>query len=141
MGRCAKPIPFIRARYNLAEGGDAGDGAAEDEGVDLVGSFVGSYALQVAHVAHGRVVEGDAVATEHGAGFAGDLYSLPDVVELAEGDVLGLQGARLLHPADVEREERSFAHLDQHVREFLLYELERGDGSSELLPLLRVSQR
>src|SRR5215212_9467323 len=116
MGRCAKPIPFIRARYHLAEGGDAGDGAAEDQGVDLVRSLVGSYALQVAHVAHGRVVEGYAVAAEHGAGLAGDLYRLPDVVELTEGDLLGLQGARVFHPADVKREERAYAHLDQNIR-------------------------
>jgi hypothetical protein len=37
----------------LAEGWHAGDGVAEDEGVDLVGALVGPHALQVAHVPHG----------------------------------------------------------------------------------------
>src|SRR5687768_8741025 len=103
----------------LPEGGDSGYGSAQDQGVDLVRSFVGSHALQVAHVAHGRIVEGDAVAAEHGAGFAGYLYSLPYVVELAEGDLLGLERARVFHPTDVEREERALAHLYEHVRELL----------------------
>src|SRR5688500_9464144 len=107
----------------------------------LVRSFIGPHALQVAHVAHGRVVERDAVATEDGAGLACDLYGLPDVVELAERYVLGPKRASILHPAYVEREERPLADLDQHVRELLLHQLERCYGPSELLPLLGVGQR
>src|SRR5215210_6929775 len=128
-------------RFVLAEGRDAGDGTAEDKGMDLVRSLVGPHALQVAHVAHGRGVERDTVAAERGAGLGGDLYRLPDVVELAEADLLGLQRARVFHPSYMKREERSLADLDQHVRELLLHELERGYGPSELLPLLRVGQR
>src|SRR5215204_7445147 len=134
-----------RSRTSLqtasAERRDACDGAAEDQGVHLVRALVGSYALQVAHVAHRGIVERNAVATEDGAGFAGYLYGLPDVVELAEAYVLGPEGARVLHPAYVQREERSFADFDQHVRQLLLDELEGGYGPPELFPLLRVVQR
>src|SRR5215211_2260304 len=128
-------------QFALAEGGDAGDGAAEDQGVYFVRALVGPHALQVAHVAHGRIVERDAVTTEDGACFAGYLYGLPDIVELAEAYVLGPEGSRVLHPAYVQREERSFADFDQHVRQLLLDELEGGYGPPELFPLLRVVQR
>src|SRR5215204_2610213 len=141
-------IAFIRAMPPpapsvtiLAEGGNACDGPAEDEGVDLVCALVGSHALQVAHVAHGRIVEGDAVAAEDGAGLARYLYGLPDVVELAEAYVLGPERASVLHPAYVEREERPLADLDEHVRQLLLHELEAGYGLAELLPLLGVRER
>src|SRR3712207_9576349 len=98
VGSVARPI--------LAEGGYTGDGVAEDEGVNLVGALVGPHALQVAYVAHGRIVEGNAVAAEDGAGLPRDLYGLPDVVELAEAQVLGTQGSRVFHPANVQREKR-----------------------------------
>src|SRR5215211_8517402 len=92
-----------RSRTSLqtasAERRDACDGAAEDQGVHLVRALVGSYALQVAHVAHRGIVERNAVAAEDGAGFAGYLYGLPDVVELAEAYVLGPERARVLHPS------------------------------------------
>src|SRR5918999_2729337 len=88
----------------LTEGRDACDGAAEDQGVHLVRTLVGPYALQVAHVAHGGIVERDTVAAEDGAGFARYLDGLSDVVELAEAYVLGPEGARVLHSAYVERE-------------------------------------
>src|SRR5215217_4031255 len=123
-----------------AERRDACDGVTEDQGVHLVRAFVGSYALQVAHVAHRGIVERDAVAAEDGAGFAGYLYGLPDVVQLSEAYVLGPERACVLHPAYMEREERPLADLDQHVGELLLDELERCNGPSELLPLDSVSQ-
>src|SRR5215208_5884616 len=128
-------------QITLAECGDACDGAAEDQGVHLVCALVGPYALQVAHVAHRGIVERDAVAAEDGAGFARYLYGLPDVVELAEAYVLGPERASVLHSAYVQREERSFADFDQHVRQLLLDELEGGYGPPELFPLLRVVQR
>src|SRR5215217_7395546 len=124
-----------------AERRDACDGVTEDQGVHLVRAFVGSYALQVAHVAHRGIVERDAVAAEDGAGFAGYLYGLPDVVELAEAYMFGPERARVLHPAYMQREECSLADFDQHVRQLLLDELEGGYGPPELFSLLRVVQR
>src|ERR687889_604075 len=104
----------------LAERWDACDSASEDQGVHLVRTLIGPYALEVAHVAHWRIVECDAVAAEDGTGFPRYLYGLPDVVELAEAYVLGSERARVLHPAQVKREERTLADLDQHVRKLLL---------------------
>src|SRR5829696_10211234 len=134
----------MRSRTSLqtasAERWDACDGAAEDQGVHLVRTLVGPYALQVAHVAHWGIVERDAVAAEDGAGFARYLYGFPDIVELAEAYVLGSERARVLHPAYVKREERTLADLDQHVRKLLLDELERCYGPSELFTLDSVSQ-
>src|ERR671911_303577 len=104
----------------LSESRDPCDGAAEDQGVHLVRTLIGSYALEVAHVAHWRIVQRDTVAAEDGTGFARYLYGLPDVVELAEAYVLGSERARVLHPDYMEREERTLADLDQHVRKLLL---------------------
>src|ERR1700751_6328519 len=89
-------MPPRRAR-SLGEGGDAGDGPAHDQDVHLVGTFVGAYALEVAGVPHRRVLECDAVAAEDGPGLPGNGDRGPDVVELAERDLLREQGPGVLH--------------------------------------------
>src|SRR5580692_2271704 len=88
-----------------AEGGDAGDGPAHDQDVHLVGALVGADALEVVRVTHRRVLERDTVAAEDGPGLAGDGDRGPDVVELAERDLLRDQGPGVLHPADVQRDQ------------------------------------
>src|SRR4249920_1800101 len=79
------PGPVV---LGLREGWDSGDRAAHDEGVDLVGSFVGANAFQVVGVPQRRVVQGDAIPAEDGARVAADFDGDPDVVEFAEGDLL-----------------------------------------------------
>src|SRR5687768_4925571 len=53
--------------------GDAGDGFAEDQRVDVVRSLVGLDRLEVAHVAHHRVLAGDAVGPEDIPSLTGDV--------------------------------------------------------------------
>src|SRR5208283_4758375 len=62
------------------EGGDAGLGAPQDQGVDVVGAFVSVDRLQVHHVADHVVLVGDAVAAMHVAGGAGDVERLAAIV-------------------------------------------------------------
>ena len=69
-------------------GRDAGDALADDEGVHVVRALVGLDGLQIQHVAHDRIVIGDAVGSENVAGFASTLERHPDVVALGHGDVL-----------------------------------------------------
>jgi hypothetical protein len=95
----------------LAEGRDTCYGVAEDEGVDLARALVGKDALQVVPEAHDRVVQRYAVAAEYGARLARDLDRLADVVELAERDLLGPQGALVFHASEVEGEESALLYL------------------------------
>src|ERR1700759_4828263 len=90
---------------SLGEGGNAGDGPAHDQDVHLVGAFVGAYHLEVAGVPHRGVLERDAVAAEDAPGLPGDGDRGPDVVELAEGELLRNQGPGVLHLADVQRDQ------------------------------------
>src|SRR5690349_1990777 len=98
-----------------AEGGDARDGLAEHEGVDLVGPLVGEHGLEVVHVADDGVLEGDPVGAEHVAGLAGDVEGLADVVELAEADLGRGDLAPVLDATEVQGEEGGPVHLDEHL--------------------------
>jgi hypothetical protein len=80
-------------------GGDAGYALADDEGVDVVGAFVGLYRFEVHHVAHDGVVVGDAVGAEDVAREAGAFEGHPDVVALGHGDVLELGFALVFEAA------------------------------------------
>ena len=66
--------------WNSLECGNSGDVLADDEGVDVVGAFVGDYGFEVHHVAHDWVVFGDAVAAEDLTGDAGGFEGHPYVV-------------------------------------------------------------
>lgn len=121
------------------KGGDAGDAAADDEGVDVLGAFVGFDGFEVHHVAHDGVVVGNAIAAEDVACHAGAFEGHPDVVALGHGDVLEADLARVLELADVVDEELGLADFSDHPGEFFLNELMAGDGLvAELLALERV---
>src|SRR5690349_5840884 len=64
-----KPAPPDR----LVEGLDAGDGAAEDQRMDVVRALVGVHDLEVHRVADHAEFVGDAVAAEHVARGACDV--------------------------------------------------------------------
>src|SRR5919107_154099 len=117
----------------LPEGRHAGQGVAQNQGVHLVRTLVGQHALQVVGVAYHGIVERDAVPAQNGARLPRYLYGLPNVVQLADGDVFGAQGSLVLHPSDVQREQRAFVDLQRHVHELLLRELEASDRLAKLL--------
>src|SRR4051794_29914547 len=64
----------------LFERGNASDVLVDDERVDVVGAFVGEYRLDVAHVAAGLILVGDAVGAEQIARVAGDVARHAHVV-------------------------------------------------------------
>ena len=76
------------------EGAEAGDGAAHDEGVDVVRAFVGVDRLEVRGVPHHLEFGRDTVAAMHVAGDAGDLQRFPAIVALHHADGLRDELAR-----------------------------------------------
>src|ERR1700739_1421650 len=58
----ARPGMTVRA---LRKRLDAGDGAAEDQGVDVVGTFIGIHGFQVRGVPHHVIFDLDPVAAMH----------------------------------------------------------------------------
>src|SRR5829696_2781225 len=149
---CTMPRPMVPAPMTatlstsmyqsprLTEGRHTGQGVAQNQGVHLVGALVGQDALQVVGVAYNRVVERNAVPAQDGARLPRYLYGLPNVVQLADGYLLGAQDALVLHPSDVQREQRALVYLHHHVHELFLRELETCNRLAELLAPLRVLQ-
>ena len=68
------------------ESGNPGDCPAHDQGVDIMGAFIGVDRLQVGRVAHDLELGADAVAAVHVAGDAGDVERLAAIVALDEAD-------------------------------------------------------
>src|SRR5581483_1150293 len=93
--RSARPgAPRVPPKEGLAPADslkrrDTRDFLPQDEGVDVVRTLVGEDRLQIAHVAHHRVLEGDPVAAENVAAVAGNLEGRADVVAFDEAHVLG----------------------------------------------------
>ncbi len=120
---------------------DPGDVLAEDEGVNVVGAFIGLHRFQIHHVAHDGVVLGDAVGAENVASHPRGFESHPHVVSLGHGDVLMSHSACVLETAHVEREQLSFRDFGEHPDQFFLNELVARDGLIvELLSCLGISQ-
>src|SRR4029079_7982016 len=93
----------LRARVSaLRECRDAGDGATENERVDVVGAFVSIDGLEVDEMAHYLELSRDAVAAMHVAGGAGDVEGLAGVVALDERDGLRRQACGLEQAAGTE---------------------------------------
>ena len=84
----------------LAEGLNAGLAATQDQGMDVMGPFVGVHGLEVQHVANHRVFVRDAVAAEHVTRSSRNLQRLAAVVAFQQRDRLGLECARTLAQAD-----------------------------------------
>ena len=112
-----------------------------DQRVHVVRALVGDDRLEVVHVPDHRVLERDAVGAEHLRAVAGDLERGVDVAELAHADLLGPQRARVLHPAEVQREQRRPVHLERHLGELLLRSWNAAIGRSNCIALLRVVER
>src|SRR5215216_3383266 len=134
------PLDLHDQSSRLTEGRHTGQGVAQDQGVHLVGALVGQDAFQVVGVAYNGVVERNAVPAQDGARLPRYLYGLPNVVQLADGYLLGAQDALVLHPSDVQRKQRALVYLHHHVHELFLRELETGNRLAELLAPLRVLQ-
>ena len=79
-----------------SESGDAGDRAAEDQAVDVVGALVGVDRLEVGGVAHDLEFGRDTVAAVHVAGDSGDVERLADMMtEITLGLHASLRVGRL----------------------------------------------
>ena len=80
----------------------SGDGAAEDEGVDVVGTLISVHGFQVRGVAHHMIFDLDAVAAVHVAGDARDVERLAAIVALDERDHLGREFSLVHQTADAQ---------------------------------------
>src|SRR6476659_2817417 len=76
---------------------DAGDGAAEDQRVDVVRAFVGIDHLEVDDMADHAELVRDAVAAEHVARGAGDVERLAAGIALHDRSDVGGRRAFVLH--------------------------------------------
>src|SRR5437667_2537301 len=128
-------------RKRSAEGGDAGLGAAEDEGVDVVRALVGVGRLEVHDMADDVELVDDAVAAVHVARDPGDVEGLAAGVALHDRRDLGRVLALVLEAPQTQASLQPERDLGLHVGELLLDQLVRGQRPPELLPVERVLAR
>src|ERR1035438_4036104 len=91
----------------LAVRGDAGQRVAYGQRVDLLGALVGKHGLEVVRVPDRGVFQRYTAGPEDRPGLPGDVDSRPDVRHLGDADLHRVERARLLEPAQVQREHLS----------------------------------
>src|SRR3989441_5087824 len=126
---------------SLVECLNAGDGAPEDQGVDVVRAFVGVDHLEVDDMADHAELVRDAVAAEHVARGARDVERLAAGVALHDRGDLDRGGAFVLHAPEAQAALQAERDLGLHVGELLLDELVRGERPAELLAVEHVLPR
>src|SRR5207248_4254736 len=140
--RVRSPCPLRSSWASDAstERGQPRDGLPERQRVHLLGAFVGQHRLEVRHMPHHRVFQGNPVRAEHRAGGAGDVEGGADVGHLAEADVVVVQLPGVLQPPDLQRHQARPVDLDEQIGELALGQLEPGKRLAELLARERVVQ-
>src|SRR3954471_10901026 len=134
----AAPMPFEAPVTSAIIGQsperrDTGQLATDGEQVHLLSAFVGHHGLEVVHVPHHRVVEGDAGAAERRPRLAGDVERGADVGVLAVGDLDRRQRPGVLERPQSPGDERGVVDGHRHQRQLALGELERRERLAELL--------
>src|SRR5687768_344156 len=119
---------------------ESGEDPAENERVDLARALVREHRLEVVHVADDRILEGHPVGPQDRPGLAADLQRLANIVELSRADLLRRQASLVLHPSEMQGQKHPLVHLERHIYEFPLRELERADRLPELHPRRGVLQ-
>src|SRR5690606_27028297 len=106
----------IGAYYLLRrEGLDAGLGAAQDEGVDVVGALIGIDRLQVHDMTDDMVFIRYAVAAVHVARHAGDVQGLAAGVALDQRDRLRGELALILQAPGLQASQEADGNFRLHV--------------------------
>src|SRR5680860_23989 len=81
---------WVNSGISSGEGADAGNIAAHNQSLDVLGAFIGVDRLDVGHVPYHVVVEQDAVAAQQVPRFGDHLTRLEGVVHLGQcGDRVG----------------------------------------------------
>src|SRR5207302_5418000 len=78
---------------------DSGDVLAQDQRMNIVRTLVCLHRLQIHHVAHHRIIVGNAVCAQDIAGHARAFQRHPHVIALGHGDVLMPDFIRVLEPS------------------------------------------
>src|SRR5207247_10484315 len=111
-----------------AESVEARDVPAHDEGVDVVGAFVGVDRLQIHHVPDDRLLVDDARRAQDVAGHARRVEGHLDIVPLRQGELLGPRLALVLELAQAQAERLGLGGVRAHARAVLVRALARSDG-------------
>src|SRR6478735_10789451 len=131
---------FTRCAIGSGEGAAAGEVAADEQGLDGFGAFVGVDGFDVGHVLGDTVVEQDSVAAQKISGGGGDPAGGAGVVVLGQGSLGGGQGLGGVEVGDPAAMELHRGEVGEHLGEPFLDELEPGEGFAELDALLGVGQ-
>ncbi len=75
---------------------------ADDERVDIMRALVSFYRFEIHHVAHDRIIVGNAVAAENVTREARAFKRHPDIVAFGHGDVLEADFAFIFHSPYLE---------------------------------------
>ena len=123
---------------NSVEGGQAGLGAAEYEGVDVVRALVGIDGFQVHHMSHDVVLVMDAVAAVHVSRDPRNGKRLAAVVSFDEADHFGRGLVLVKQSPDPQAGLQAKADFSLHIDKLDLDKLVAGEGLTKLFALQRV---
>src|SRR5690606_22879699 len=119
----------------------AGLGAAEDQRMNVVRTFIGIHGLQVLGVAHDAISDLDAVATMHVARHASDVERLATVVALDDRDHLRRPVAGLHQATYLKSSLQAERDFRLHIGQLALIELGGGQRTVELLAVEAILTR
>ena len=103
--------------------------------MNVVGTLVSEHCFEIHHMAHARILVGDAHAAVDLAGFASDVQGHFDIVAFGHRDLCRGDLASVKEGTQAPSQQLGFGDLRDHLGEFLLSELEASDGLAKLLPL------
>ena len=89
--------------------------------MDVVGTLVGFYSLEITQVTHQRVLVHDAVRAKQVACCAGAIEGDGDVVAFEHGHMRGVESPFVLQARGVECQQLRFRDFGDHVGQLLLH--------------------
>src|SRR5262249_7355090 len=123
----ASAAPLREVAKSAGESGDPSLRAPQNQGVDVVGAFIGVDRLEVHYMADHVICVGDAVAAVYVARGAGDVERLAAIVALQDRDHLRVVAAHVFEPPEPQAGMQTESDLGLHVDELFLDQLIGGE--------------
>jgi len=108
---------------------------AKNQGMDIVGSLVSIYNLEVDHVAYHAEFVRDAIAAQHVTGHAGNIQGLAAGIALHDRGHFDGGCSFILHAPKTQAALKPEGNLGQHIGQLQLNELGGGQRPAELLTI------
>jgi len=108
---------------------DTGDTVAQNQGVNVVSTFIGRNRFKVRHMPKHRIVGQDTISPKDVPRHSCDFESHANVIPFSHRNVLKAALSPIFQLTQLKSQELAFGDLCQHPDQFVLHQLMRGDRS------------